>query len=203
MNATESRSAWPLIWINGFPGTSKYRIAKLTATLLSDGDPLLIHNHSLIDPVDARYSRDHPDYQQERRRGREAVFKSRVEDPAFRARIIIFTDFQSNNDLGRDVAREYEAAALRAKRSFLPVYLECDVKENIRRVTSLERGSSATTKLLNPEILVDMRSRCQLFHFDSVEGITFDVTDMGPEEAAEALAREVKRVISDMGKHQR
>lgn len=81
------------------------------------------------------------------------MFKSFVEDPAFRTRIVIFTgeqtqppltflyhisdsvsrliiDFQSNNDLGRDVAREYESAVSRARRPFLPIYLECDIEEN-------------------------------------------------------------------------
>jgi hypothetical protein len=109
----------------------------------------------------------------------------------------LILDFQSNNGLGRDVAKEYEAAALRASRPFLPVYLECDIKENIRRITSPQRGSSGTTKLLNPEVLEEMRSRCQLFRFDGIEGITSDVTNMGPEEAAEALAREVTATISD------
>jgi hypothetical protein len=46
-----------------------------------------------------------------------------------------------------------------------------------------------------------MRSRCQLFRFDGIEGITSDVTNMGPEEAAEALAREVTATISDNVKH--
>jgi Mg-chelatase subunit ChlI len=91
MCVSDSRLARPLVWINGFPGTGKHTIAKLFATLLDEGDPLLIDNHSLIDPVEAKFSRDHPNYQQERRRGREAVFKSFVEDPAFRTRIVIFT----------------------------------------------------------------------------------------------------------------
>jgi len=226
MSALDSRLASPLIWINGFPGTGKHTIAKLFATLLDGGDPLLIDNHSLIDPVEAKFSRDHPDYQQERRRERDAVFRSFVEDPAFRTRIVIFTgeqnqppltllsplsdsvsrlitDFQSNNDLGRDVARQYEAAALRARRPFLPVYLECDIKENTRRITDIQRGNSGTTKLLSPEILTEMRSRCQLFRFDSVRGITSDVTSMGPEEAAEALAREVTTMISHVVQHRK
>lgn len=96
------------------------------------------------------------------------------------------------------MAREYEAAASRARRPFLPIYLECDIEENTRRITSLQRRSSETTKLLNPDSLAEMRSRCQLFRFDGVEGITSDVTNMEPEEAAEALAREVMRISSDV-----
>lgn len=99
MSASELRAAKPLIWINGFPGTGKYTIAKLFATILEEGDPLLIDNHSLIDPVEAKFSRDHPNYQQERRRSRETVFRSNVEDPAFRDRIIIFTGKQNQPPL--------------------------------------------------------------------------------------------------------
>ena len=51
-----------------------------------------------------------------------------------------------------------------------------------------------TTKLLYPDILAEMRSRCQLFRFDGVDGITSDITNMEPEKAAEALAREVMRM---------
>lgn len=91
MSASDSRLARPLVWINGFPGTGILTIAKLLAALLDEAAPLLIDNHSLIDPVEAKFSRDHPNYQQLTRRGREAVFKSFVEDPAFRTRIVIFT----------------------------------------------------------------------------------------------------------------
>ena len=98
-------------------------------------------------------------------------------------------DFQSNNDLGRIVAREYEAAASRARRPFLPIYLEGDIKEDTRRIANPQWGSSGTTKLLSPEVLAEMQSRCQVFRFDAVKGIIFDVTNMGPEEAAAALAR--------------
>lgn len=68
-----------------------YDCKALLSTLLDEGDPLLIDNHSLIDLGGKNFSRDHRNYLQERRPGREAVFKSFVEDPAFRTRIVIFT----------------------------------------------------------------------------------------------------------------
>lgn len=83
--------AQPIIWINAFPGTGKKTIAKSLATLLGEDEALLIDNHTLIDPVDARIQRSRPDYQQERRRGREAAFKIFVEDPASLVRTVIFT----------------------------------------------------------------------------------------------------------------
>ncbi|KAI0133657.1 hypothetical protein BJ170DRAFT_715735 [Xylariales sp. AK1849] len=47
-------------------------------------------------------------------------------------RVAIFTDFQSDNDLGTSVALEYEAAARQAGRRLLPIYITRDTKENIR-----------------------------------------------------------------------
>ena len=216
MSASELKASRPFIWINGFPGTGKHTIAKLLATLL-DGDPVVIDNHSLIDPVAKKFSRDHPSYQQARRQEREAVFKKLAEDITFRSRIVIFTgerkqphltfvvpisnfasrlitDFQSDDEIGSSVAREYKAAALRAGRTFLPIYLECDIEENKRRIASSQRKSGGTTKLLDPDTLAGMRARCKLFRFDGVKAITCDVTDMGSNEAAEVLERDLMEI---------
>lgn len=60
----------------------------------------------------------------------------------------------------------------------------------MRRLTSLQRTTSGTTKLSDSKVLAGIRSRCKLFRFDGIEGITIDVTKMQPIEAAEALAKE-------------
>lgn len=65
------------------------------------------------------------------------------------------------------------------------------MEENMRRLTDLQRTTSRTTKLSDSEVLAGMRSRCKLFRFDGIEGITIDVTNMQPIEAAEALAKEI------------
>ncbi|PSN60060.1 hypothetical protein BS50DRAFT_656280 [Corynespora cassiicola Philippines] len=163
-------------------------LLELLTTLLSEEEALLIDNHSSIDPVEAEYPRDHSDYQLERRRAREAAFQRTVENPAFRTRTIILTDFQSNNDLGRAVAAEYAEAAQRAGRLFLPIYLDCDIDENARRVASSQRKISGTTKLWSAEVLADMRA------IEGMGGITLDVTHMSPEEAAGRLDRENGRL---------
>jgi hypothetical protein len=58
-----------LIYITAFPGTSKLSIARALIFLLSStkpsssptSAPVLLDNHALIDPVAARFPRDHPD----------------------------------------------------------------------------------------------------------------------------------------------
>jgi hypothetical protein len=58
----------PLIYINAFPGTGKLTIARALVYHISSTNtssqltsvPILLGNHALIDPVAARYPRDHP-----------------------------------------------------------------------------------------------------------------------------------------------
>jgi hypothetical protein len=63
----------PLVYINAFPGTGKLTTARALVSLLTNS--LLLGNHTLIDPVAARFSRDHPAYRHERRKERDRAFK--------------------------------------------------------------------------------------------------------------------------------
>ena len=115
-----------------------------------------------------------------------------------------FIDFQPSSDLGHQVAREYEAAALRAGREFLPVNIECDIKENIRRLMSPQRRIYGTTKLLDPETLKEIRSRHYfLYRFSTGVGISIDVTRVEAEVAAKILGEELKKLIDQVCKHQK
>ncbi|KAL8294455.1 hypothetical protein RB597_007868 [Gaeumannomyces tritici] len=148
--------AAPVVWINGFPGCGKLTVA--TAIRALDETVIVLDNHKLIDPVEERVARTHPSYRHERRCFRQAVLKENVCDPAGLSRLVVFTDFQSDNELGRAVASEYKDAAISAGRSFVPVYLTCDVATNLERVTSIARLTSRTTKLIDRRALEDIRS---------------------------------------------
>ncbi|KAK1772247.1 hypothetical protein QBC33DRAFT_520646 [Phialemonium atrogriseum] len=104
--------AAPLVWINGFPGSGKLTVAMAISTLHKA--VIVLDNHKLIDPVEAQFPRTHPCYQHERQSYRQAVLEKYVCDTATNSRLVVFTDFQSNNDLGRNVASEYRDAAYRA-----------------------------------------------------------------------------------------
>lgn len=81
----------PLVWINGFPGTGKLTIARLLAEIAGNEEMVLIDNHQLIDPVEAKIPRYHPDYQKERLRQRGIAFEQCVMNTAMRSRVIVFT----------------------------------------------------------------------------------------------------------------
>ncbi|KAL7922728.1 hypothetical protein ACQKWADRAFT_326659 [Trichoderma austrokoningii] len=194
--------ASPLIWINGFPGTGKLTIARELARI----HPLsiLIDNHKLIDPVAAKYARDDPNYQIERKRKRQWAFEQFVFEPARLSEVVIFTDFQSDNELGASTAQEYLDAAQKAGRRFIPVYLSCDVEANIMRATSAERTQGTTTKLTCPDTIRDLRTKCKLFQFGSpYEEFHIDTTDLTPRELSgptyNVSSNQVVRVESAAG----
>ncbi|KAI1123613.1 hypothetical protein F5Y10DRAFT_280788 [Nemania abortiva] len=185
----------PLIWINGFPGSGKLTVATALQAL---GESItLIDNHTLIDPVSARIPRDHPDYQRERQAERQAAFGQHVTSPSSLSRPIVFTDFQSDNELGKMVAFEYKLAALQASRPFVPVYLVCDEQENLRRVSSQGRLASGTTKLTSADILKGMLSSSTLFRFDDCPGLTVDTTSKSPAEVAREIFDHVHALGGD------
>lgn len=96
-------------------------------------------------------------------------------------------DFQSDNELGRNVAAEYKDAARRAGRPFIPIYLLCDLAENLERVMDPGRVNSGTTKLTDIDILKQLRSSCELARFSQCHSLTLDSSNMPPLEAAAKL----------------
>ncbi|KAM0807012.1 hypothetical protein AB5N19_07351 [Seiridium cardinale] len=182
----------PLVWINAFAGVGKLTIARELVKLMGGQKKvILIDNHTLIDVV--KLTRDHADYQPQRREVRQACFdrfvicdaSSSAQD---RGKTIVFTDFQSSNELGHSVAREYEDAARRAGRRFVPVYLECGKEETVRRATLPERSVEGKGKLVDEAVLRAFLDTMRLFEFEGVEGLRLDVTTQSPAEVAAELA---------------
>ncbi|RFU25742.1 hypothetical protein B7463_g10595, partial [Scytalidium lignicola] len=177
--------AAPLVWISGFPGSGKLTVA--TSIAMLHNTAIVFDNHKLIDPVEAKFPRTHPDYQKERQLYRKTVLDEYVCNIVAFSRLVIFTDFQSNNELGQNVAMEYKDAAYRAGRPFIPVYLTCNIDVNLERITNFGRVNSGTTKLTDAQVLKDMYSRCELFHFNNCLSLTVDSTNVPPLETAKKI----------------
>lgn len=88
----------PLVSINGFPGTGKLTVAQELQRLCGAHEAVLIDNHQLIDIVESRIPRTHPDYASQRKKARSNAFSMYVENTEMSNKVIIFTgqwDFHS------------------------------------------------------------------------------------------------------------
>jgi hypothetical protein len=87
---------------------------------------------------------------------------------------------------------EYQTAAHKAGRMLLPVYLHCNERENLDRVGTKERAESQTTKLLDKELLKRIRDNYEIFRFKDEIAFELDVSDITPEQAAQAIIAHIK-----------
>ncbi|KAH7085278.1 hypothetical protein BKA63DRAFT_597947 [Paraphoma chrysanthemicola] len=194
---TMSFAPAPLVYINAFPGTGKLTIARALVALFfnSHSTATLIDNHTLIDPVAAKFPRQHPRYTDARRQEREKVLRAYIENPERDEEVVIITDCRATTPAGIAIVQEFKASAQRAGRMFVPVCLVCEEGENMRRLTSEERKDGGTTKLMDVEAAGQIRNNHQIYHFGLREELVLDVTSLSPEEAAGNIMEKAKVFI--------
>ncbi|KAM3469757.1 hypothetical protein MY5147_006843 [Beauveria neobassiana] len=187
------------VWINGFPGVGKLTVARALCALLPSAQ--LIDNHSLIDQVSL--PRTHASYNAERARIRDAAYSSAVyprddddDDDAQLARVVIFTDFFTAGTTGTEWAWAHHAAAARAGRPFLPVYLTCERGENLRRVVRPERGAAGSSKLTDAALVESFMDDSQIYRFPGL-GVEIDTTAREPEETARLILDAMRAQVEE------
>ncbi|KAJ5382779.1 hypothetical protein N7517_000690 [Penicillium concentricum] len=187
----------PLIHINGFPGAGKLTVAQhLVARVAYSANIKLVHNHLLINPADAVLHRTQPGYQSLRHALRAAIFTSLATEPATFNTTYLFTDFQTTNEQGVSVCAEYAQAAKDRGCLLIPIVLNCDEDENIKRMTQSEREKHA--KLMDVELLKTFR-RGSVFEFsDRKEFLKINVTHLEPEEVARIIWEHVLLLYPSM-----
>ncbi|KAI8682387.1 hypothetical protein LRP88_14478 [Fusarium phalaenopsidis] len=194
------RNVWPpapIIYINAFPGTGKLTIAKHLVSLFQTGTVKLVHNHLLINPADAVLDRDQPGYQKLRRKIRRAIFKPLIKNEATYYSAFIFTDFQTDNDLGINTSLEYMTCAEERHCQFIPITLVCDEEVNRKRLVSDDRASHG--KLVDVELVRNFRKNSKVVGFEGhTDGFTLDVTYLSSKEAAAKIARHLVKVSMAM-----
>lgn len=89
------------------------------------------------------------------------------------------------------MAAEFRAAAERAGRRLLPVYVTCERDELLRRVASPERVGGGKGKLLDKGVLEGFLdgSGYRVFEWPGVDCVRIDATTMKPVEAAGVILR--------------
>ena len=110
----------------------------------------------------------------------------------------IFTDFQTNNESGTSVAKEYQSAAKWRGCAFVPVNLTCQVAENERRIRSAERldlVARGKGMLTDCEILRKYRATSEIYQFHCPEALSLDVTKLSPSQAANQILQHIEKVV--------
>lgn len=195
-----SQIVWPpapIIYINAFPGTGKLTIAKHLVSLFQAGTVKLVHNHLLINPADAVLDRDQPGYQKLRHKIRRAILKPLIKNEETHYSAYIFTDFQTDNELGINTSLEYMHCAEKRRCQFIPITLVCDEEVNLRRLVSDDREIHG--KLVDAELVRNFRRGSSVFGSKGyTDGFTLDVTSLSAEEAAAEIARHLVKVSMAM-----
>lgn len=181
--------------INSFPGIGKLTIARALFTLLGGEHPArLVDNHLLIDPASAALPRTSPNYQPLRKAIRTAVLNAITLDQDSHKYIYIFTDFQSDNDLGRCVCEEYQTTARSRNCAFVPIILTCSKEEHMKRVVMSDRKVLGRSKLMDATLVAEMRMRSEIYTFGVSEELTVDTTNQTPEVAAKVIWEHLKKL---------
>jgi hypothetical protein len=146
-----------LILINGYPGVGKYTIAKLVHNALGS-ESRFIHNHLLIDPVEAIHPGRTADHWALRKKFRDVAFDDLIANSNSNLTIIITVSLAANND---DIVVMHEHLRIARERE-LPVYwinLICDEREHKNRMVSDERKFGGTSKCTDPAVLDAIKAR--------------------------------------------
>jgi hypothetical protein len=191
----------PVIHINGFPGTGKLTIAREVVNILQEhfaafgsGEQVkLVHNHLLINPADAVLHRTQPGYQRLRKTLRDAVFSTLKSETATFTTAYLFTDWQSGDDIGMEVCKDFQSAAHERGCHFIPIVITCEQTENIARLRNSDR--EFWHKVTDAELLVQFREQSHpppVYQFEHVETrLELDVTNLSAQQAAECIVRHV------------
>ncbi|KAH8657997.1 hypothetical protein BX600DRAFT_468509 [Xylariales sp. PMI_506] len=181
-----SSKPFPIIHINGFPGTGKLTIARQIQQIIGDRCRL-VHNHLLINPADAVLRRTESGYQALRKAIRSAVFSSLADNEATHGFVYLFTDFQTGNEMGAATCAEFREAAQVRGCDLIPVIIDCDEQTNVERLQSSDRA--VHHKIIDPELLRYFRGQAAIHRFEGLEASTLelDATGLGAEEAARRI----------------
>ena len=197
----------PIIHINGFPGTGKLTIAREVVTILqnyfaasgSQDQVKLVHNHLLINPADAVLHRTQPGYQKLRKALRDAIFSTLRNEPATFTTAYLFTDWQSGDNTGLEVCKDFQSMAHERGCYFIPIIISCEQAENIARLRNSDRES--WHKITDAELLVQFRGISYpppVYVFENVETrLELDVTSLSAQQAAQIVVQHVLKYISD------
>jgi len=176
-----------IIHLNGWPGAGKKTIGAILARMLG---ARFVHNHLLHDVAIVCAGFDTPARWSVYEQVRKAAYEGLLSRPS--GEWLVLT-----NALCKTAPREIEAwehvvrLAIQRNAPLLPIVLELDEVENMRRIQSAERIGK---KMSDPDELKACISGHTLQYPDVPETYTLDVTSIDAETAAARLVTHIRQV---------
>ncbi|KAM0527121.1 hypothetical protein D7B24_000052 [Verticillium nonalfalfae] len=180
------------IYINGYPAVGKLTVAKELEKRIPQSK--IYDNHLMIDGVAALVERSSPHYQDLRTAARRFFLDIISTHDVTDGVTWIFTDSREKSAEAAAAAQDYKDAAARRNVPFVSVILHCDAQENERRILGEGRGGRTNTKLVDVEILRQIRREEGLHRFGGDCELELDITNLEPAVAAETIRRHVEQV---------
>jgi phosphopantetheine adenylyltransferase len=189
-NVRAQTSKATIILLNGLTGAGKQTIGEHLACLIPGAR--LIHNHLLLDPIDALCPRSDPAYLNLRRQQRRLAFAFIHTQAASLPSTSIFTANCSTSPLGLEVAQEFQTAARQCGVVFVPVAILCDPEEVFRRVEARAAKPFSPFKLADGSIVRAIWMNKAVHRYNVEEELVVNVTSMSAHEAASRILHHVR-----------
>lgn len=174
-----------LIHLNSWPGAGKKTIGELLAARLQ---ARFLHNHHLLDLVEACCDRGDPQWQVLYDRVRDAAYESLAGRTGDKPLVM-------TNAMAKDETALWDRICELARRRnavLVPIILTLDAEENRKRLLDPRRSGS---KLKSPEILESLRAKHELLvPPDIATTLVLDVTTLSPEAAADHIEAYLRRI---------
>jgi hypothetical protein len=183
-----------MVLLLGYPGVGKRTVGARLAQLL---DGVLVDNQLINVPLLTLFKWDGkfpiPTEIWERVKPIRAAVLGTIEDLAPKTNSYVFTNVLEDDDDGATSYEELRSLALRRGSLFVPVVLDCDVDEQIRRIDRPDRR--ARLKGSDPEGYRRHRQHVRLFRPPGHDVLRLDTT----ETAAERNAATIYQTLVDRG----
>lgn len=179
-----------IIHFNGWPGVGKKTIGEIVAARLG---ARFIHNHLLHDVAIACHGLNDPArwalYEEVRRAAYEAL---RLRP---RAEVFVMTNaLCTNSARERDAWGHVVDLAVDRGVPLIPIVLEADVAENVRRIQDSERVGR---KMTDPDLLREFMATDTIQRPDVPELLVLDTTKLTSAGAAEVIIDHVAALSAD------
>lgn len=174
-----------IIHINGWPGVGKLTVAREVARKLG---ARLLDNHSLHDVAIRLCDRGTAEYWDLYYQVRNVAYGWVRTMPT--DQVVVMTNaLLAENEREREAWQAVKQLAADRSDRLVSVILDCSLEENVRRVRSEERRHR---KMIDPQPLIEWRSRYTLLTDDETPSLTVDNSSRTVDQAADEIVAFVR-----------